>query len=78
MLVQARLSQVRHWFYGDVSTANRDLPELLEELLEEYRGKLEGLLITSRAILAVKPDRGPALLLEGAGACVPCRGCALR
>jgi hypothetical protein len=66
MLVQARLSQVDTGFTVMSLTANRDLPELLEELLEEYRGKLEGLLIHFSGYLAVKPDRGPALLLDGA------------
>jgi hypothetical protein len=47
-------------------TANRDLPENLEAILTEHQGALEGLLIYFSGYVAVKSDRGPALLLDGA------------
>src|ERR1700690_3944676 len=64
-LVESRLSN------GDVGLnvmtfpANRDLPENLDKLLGEYTGQLEILLVHFAGYLAVKPDRGPAMLLDG-------------
>jgi tetratricopeptide (TPR) repeat protein len=46
--------------------ASRDLPETLEELLREHPGKIESLLVHFTGYVAVKADRGPALLLDGA------------
>ena len=65
-LVAARLSRDDTGFAVVALKANRDLPEQLEQLLEEHRSSLEELLIHFSGYLAVKPDRGPALLLDGA------------
>src|SRR5512145_2122021 len=46
--------------------ATRDLPETLERLLKERAGQLESLLVHFTGYVAVKADRGPALLLDGA------------
>jgi len=64
-LVEARLSGADTEFTVFTLKANRDLPEQLDELLEEHRDDLEGLLIHFSGYLAVKPDRGLALLLDG-------------
>lgn len=45
--------------------ATRDLPETLEQLLKERAGQLESLLVHFTGYIAVKSDRGPALLLDG-------------
>jgi tetratricopeptide (TPR) repeat protein len=45
--------------------ASRELPETLESLLKEQAGKIESLLIHFSGYVAVKADRGPALLLDG-------------
>ena len=64
-LVEARLSRDDTEFSTVALKANRDLPEQLDELLEAYLGSLECLLVHFSGYLAVKPDRGPALLLDG-------------
>ena len=48
-----------------VLDAARDLPETLEELLRDRAGRLESLLVHFSGYVAVKADRGPALLLDG-------------
>jgi tetratricopeptide (TPR) repeat protein len=45
--------------------ASRDLPEILEELLRAHPGKIESLLVHFTGYVAIKADRGPALLLDG-------------
>jgi tetratricopeptide (TPR) repeat protein len=45
--------------------ATRDLPEILEELLNKRGGLVESLLVYFTGYIAVKADRGPALLLDG-------------
>lgn len=65
-LVQERLACVETAFEVVALKANRDLPEQLDEVLARHRGKLEDLPIHFSGYLAVKPDRGPALLLDGA------------
>ena len=65
-LVEARLSRNDTAFTVVALKANRDLPEQLDELFEKHRDNLEGLLLHFSGYLAVKPDRGPALLLDGA------------
>ncbi len=45
--------------------ATRDLPESLEELLRSRAGRIESLLVHFTGYIAVKADRGPALLLDG-------------
>jgi tetratricopeptide (TPR) repeat protein len=45
--------------------ASRELPETLETLLKEQSGKIESLLVHFTGYVAVKADRGPALLLDG-------------
>ena len=65
-LVQARLSICDTGFDVLAMPASRNLPENLDKLLAEYSGKLEGLLVHFAGYLAVKSDRGPALLLDGA------------
>lgn len=45
--------------------ASRDLPEALEGLLRDEAGKVESLLVHFSGYVAVKADRGPALLLDG-------------
>ncbi|HEY5960785.1 MAG TPA: hypothetical protein VIV60_29725, partial [Polyangiaceae bacterium] len=45
--------------------ATRELPETLEALLRSHAGKLESLLVHYSGYIAVKADRGPALLLDG-------------
>lgn len=64
-LVQAKLSSSHYGLNVATLLANRELPEHLERLLTEYAGRLDGLLIHYTGYLAVKPDRGPALLLDG-------------
>ena len=64
-LVESVLSSGHYGLNVAQLPANRDLPEHLERLLGEYAGRLEGLLIHYTGYLAVKPDRGPALLLDG-------------
>ena len=64
-LVEARLSVADTEFTVFTLKANRDLPEQLDELLDEHRDDLEGLLVHFSGYLAVKPDRGLALLLDG-------------
>lgn len=48
-----------------VLEATRDLPEQLDEILEARRANVDELLIHISGYLAVKPDRGLALLLDG-------------
>jgi tetratricopeptide (TPR) repeat protein len=45
--------------------ASRELPETIESLLREEPGKIESLLVYFSGYVAVKNDRGPALLLDG-------------
>lgn len=45
--------------------ASRELPETLEQLLRDRAGQLESLLVHFTGYVAVKADRGPALLLDG-------------
>jgi tetratricopeptide (TPR) repeat protein len=45
--------------------ANRDLPELLEEMLTSRLETIETLFVHFSGYLGVKSDRGPALLLDG-------------
>lgn len=65
-LVEWRLAQQDTGFSVATLSANRDLPENLEAILSEHEGRLEGLLIYFTGYVAVKSDRGPALLLDGA------------
>src|SRR5512142_1376004 len=65
-LVEWRLAQEDTGFTVVSQSANRDLPENLEAILTEHEGGLEGLLIYFAGYVAVKSDRGPALLLDGA------------
>jgi hypothetical protein len=64
-LVQSRLTQDDTGFRVVTLAANRDLPEHLEALLDEHQGNLQELLIHFSGYVAVKSDRGPALLLDG-------------
>jgi tetratricopeptide (TPR) repeat protein len=64
--VQSRLSDGRYGLNAVGLPANRELPEQLEQLLAEYAGELEGLIVHYAGYLALKPDRVPALLLDGA------------
>ncbi len=64
-LVESRLSNGDVGFNVMALPANRDLPETLDKLLDEYAGRLEILLVHFAGYLAVKPDRGPAMLLDG-------------
>jgi len=65
MLVNARLAQDDTGFQTVELTANRDLPENLDAILARHEGGLEELLIYFSGYVAVKSDRGPALLLDG-------------
>ncbi len=64
-LVEARLSVADTDFTVIALKANRDLPEQLDGLLDQHREHLESLFIHFSGYLAVKPDRGPAWLLDG-------------
>jgi len=64
-LVNARLGQDDTGFQVVELTANRDLPENLDAILAEHEGGLEELLIYFSGYVAVKSERGPALLLDG-------------
>ena len=46
--------------------ADRDLPEHLESLLEQYPGDIESLALYFSGYAAVSKERGPAVLLSGA------------
>ncbi|MBN1610747.1 MAG: hypothetical protein JW940_29220 [Polyangiaceae bacterium] len=46
--------------------ADRDLPERLETLLEQYPGELQALVVYFSGYVALSQERGPALLLSGA------------
>jgi hypothetical protein len=65
-LVEWRLAQEDTGFRIAILSANRDLPEQLDATIAEHEGQLEGLLIYFSGYVAVKSDRGPALLLDGA------------
>ena len=65
-LVESRLANADTGFEIVRLNATRDLPEQLEALLETHRADLRELLIHFSGYLAVKPDRGLALLLDGA------------
>ena len=64
-LVNGRLAQGDIGFQVVELTANRDLPENLDAILAQHEGTLEELLIYFSGYVAVKSDRGPALLLDG-------------
>jgi tetratricopeptide (TPR) repeat protein len=64
-LVEARLSNLDGGFKVVALPADRDLPETLDRLFEGYGGKLEVLVLHFSGYLAVKSDRGLALLLDG-------------
>lgn len=64
-LVHARLVHPDLDFQVVQLAANRDLPENLEALLEKYETQFDELLIFFSGYVAVKAERGPALLLDG-------------
>jgi hypothetical protein len=64
-LVNVRLAQLDAGFQVVELTANRDLPENLDAILGEHQGDLEEVLVYFTGYVAVKSDRGPALLLDG-------------
>jgi|GEM_PF-4064325 len=64
-LVEWRLAQADTGLRVSMLSANRDLPENLETLLAQNEGLLEDLLIYFAGYVAVKAERGPALLLDG-------------
>ena len=65
LLVQTRLSNLDDGFEVVALPADRNLPETLDRLFDEYGGKLEVLVLHFAGYLAVKSDRGLALLLDG-------------
>jgi tetratricopeptide (TPR) repeat protein len=64
-LVESRFSGGDIGFNIMTLPANRDLPENLDKLFSEYAGRLDVILVHFAGYLAVKPDRGPAMLLDG-------------
>jgi hypothetical protein len=64
-LVASKLSELGTGYEVVELKATRDLPEQLDELLSNRRVGLEQLLLHFCGYLAVKPDRGLALLLDG-------------
>jgi len=64
-LVAAKLTELESGFEVVELAATRELPEHLDELLSNRPEGLEQLLIHFCGYLAVKPDRGLALLLDG-------------
>lgn len=64
-LLESRLPRLDTGFDVASLKATRDLPEQLDQILESRSGSLEELLIHYCGYLAVKPDRGLALLLDG-------------
>jgi tetratricopeptide (TPR) repeat protein len=65
-LLAERLLSADPEFSVERLQADRDLPERLETLLEQYPGELESLVVYFSGYVALSPERGPALLLSGA------------
>jgi tetratricopeptide (TPR) repeat protein len=65
-LIAERLLSTDPEFSIERLEADRDLPERLETLLEQYPGELEALVVYFSGYVALSQERGPALLLSGA------------
>jgi tetratricopeptide (TPR) repeat protein len=65
-LITERLLSAEPEFSVERLEADRDLPERLETLLEQYPGELESLVLYFSGYVALSQERGPALLLSGA------------